>query len=400
MNNNDWIEQLQSTMEHHQEPVPDALWADIENRLPRRHKVIPQWLRYAAAAVVTGAVIGMGSLLLPTSHPIETSPALGKPVLAQTMETDSEALAAEVDPVNTRHATQTKPTTAQSHHMASSIPPSPSVQSSSQELTPTTTDTVKVEDPVQTCSGDTIRTQPRPASTRQEPLYASVKPVLSVTPVRQLRAVTVSFYATNQFPDFRGGKDYQYMIGPSDNINPQDTIPSETESKAHGPAQSPRRAQDECAEHHAPYSVGLSVSVPLSTRLALTSGLVYTWQKSDFSTSEQTLHYIGVPLGVTYTLWQWRFVNLYAIGAMQADFNVKASVKQRDRVGNLDIGKDRVLFSAMLGPGLQFNLNKDFGIYIEPTARFYFNNGSGVLNYFKDKPWNINFNAGLRLTLQ
>ena len=142
------------------------------------------------------------------------------------------------------------------------------------------------------------------------------------------------------------------------------------------------------------------MSVPLSTRLALTSGLVYTWQKSDFSTSEQTLHYIGVPLGVTYTLWQWRFVNLYAIGAMQADFNVKASVKQRDRVGNLDIGKDRVLFSAMLGPGLQFNLNKDFGIYIEPTARFYFNNGSGVLNYFKDKPWNINFNAGLRLTLQ
>ena len=64
-----------------------------------------------------------------------------------------------------------------------------------------------------------------------------------------------------------------------------------------------------------------------------------------------------------------------------------------------DTAKDRVQFSTMLGPGLQLNLNKDFGFYVEPTVRYYYNNGSAVLNYFKDQPWNINFNAGLRLTL-
>ena len=121
----------------------------------------------------------------------------------------------------------------------------------------------------------------------------------------------------------------------------------------------------------------MSVSVPLTDRFAVTSGIVYTRLKSDFSSGkgnrEQTLHYLGIPLGVTYSVWQWRFVNLYAIGGMQA---------------------------GMLGPGLQFNVTQDFGIYVEPTMRYYFNNGSDIENYFKDKPWNINLNAGLRLTLE
>lgn len=148
----------------------------------------------------------------------------------------------------------------------------------------------------------------------------------------------------------------------------------------------------------------MSVSVPLTDRLALTSGIVYTRLKSDFSSGagnqEQILHYLGVPLGATYSLWTWRFVNLYAIGGMQADFNIKATLKDPTQASNIKMTKDRVQFSGMLGPGLQFNVTRDFGIYVEPTARYYFNNGSSIENYFKDKPWNINLNAGLRLTIE
>ena len=165
----------------------------------------------------------------------------------------------------------------------------------------------------------------------------------------------------------------------------------------------PRKANNNNATHHAPYSLGMSVSVPLTNRFALTSGLVYTRLKSDFSRKakqEQTLHYLGVPLGATYSLWTWRFVNLYAIGGMQADFNIKATLKDPTRASNINISKDRVQFSGMLGPGLQFNVSHDFGIYVEPTARYYFDNGSAIDNYFKDKPWSINLNAGLRLTLE
>ena len=85
---------------------------------------------------------------------------------------------------------------------------------------------------------------------------------------------------------------------------------------------------------------------------------------------------------------------------MQADFNIKATLKDAVHASDINIAKDRVQFSGLLGPGLQFDITKDFGIYVEPTARYYFNNGSDIKNYFKDKPWNINLNAGLRLSLE
>lgn len=150
--------------------------------------------------------------------------------------------------------------------------------------------------------------------------------------------------------------------------------------------------------------MGLSVRLPLTDRLALTSGLVYTRLKSDFTSirkhREQTLHYLGIPLGVTYNVWGYKRFSIYAVGGVQADFNIKATLKQSFPECSLSIDKDRVQFSALVGPGLQLDVTKEFGIYVEPTARYYFDNGSNVDNYYKDMPWNLNFNAGLRLTLK
>ena len=60
MTDSDWIKQLQSMMERHEEPVGDDLWQDIEARLPEHQaskRVTPVWRRYAAAAAVAAAVI-------------------------------------------------------------------------------------------------------------------------------------------------------------------------------------------------------------------------------------------------------------------------------------------------------------------------------------------------------
>lgn len=402
MNDSDWTKQLQSMMDTHEEPVPDGLWNDIEARLPQHRKAMPVWLRYAAAAVVTGAVIGTATLLWPTSQTTEgVNPAQSS--VAQTVNESDEVAVAKAEPTSAQPIVQAQPSPmpvhlaaakAQDRHASVDEPSVEAQTAPTAEAAPTTARDTVTEQP----------DKPLPLVTpSEEPLYASATPSRTVAPVSQKTSVTVGFYATNQFPDLRGnGGDFECM--PSDtpynpNIDPQDSIPHETGNSAGRRAPHRVMPQDERVEHHAPYSLGVSVSIPLSARFALTTGLVYTRLKSDFSNREQTLHYIGVPLGATYSLWQWRFVNVYAIGGMQADFNVKATLRQQEHASDLHMGKDRVQFSAMLGPGLQFNLNKDFGIYIEPTARYYFNNGSDVLNYFKDKPWNINFNAGLRLTI-
>ena len=393
MTDNEWIKQLQSTMEGHEEPVPDGLWSAISGRLPRRRMKVPSWLRYAAAVAVAGVTIGAGTLLWNPSDSNRTA-APERPTITQDEDITPEAALVESMPESDERSVQSTPSSRLAHRPIAPIqrqsPPLPQ-----EEERQTNVD----EDPVQTVSSDTTTAQPRPVTTQQEPFHANTAISRPVAPTRQKRPITVGLYASNQFLDlsWNGSGDYMSyeVLDPS---SPVDSTQLEAGDNQ-GRRDAPHRIREEHVKHHAPYSLGVSVSIPLSGRLALTSGLVYTRLKSDFTTREQSLHYIGVPIGVTYSLWKWRFVNLYAIGGVQADFNVKATIKKNAEIMSHDIAKDRVQFSTMLGPGLQLNLNKNLGIYVEPTVRYYYNNGSAVLNYFKDKPWNINFNAGLRLSL-
>lgn len=415
MTDNDWIKQLQSMMERHEEPVGDDLWQDIEAKLPQRRKALPLWLRYATAAAVVGAVIGVGSLLWQSSDPIDsTSP--DQPTITQTVDVQHDVPVIEVDTPCDEKPVQSRATSPLAHHAMPLAQHQSDVQQSEATQASPSPDTSTTEEPVQTADRDTTTAQPsaprQPITAKEEPHFASATPNRAAAPSRQKQHFSVGFYAVNKFPNLKGNGHYpqDYYGWPPDpgqhysHDNDSITHGGEDAAMQQGRRYAPLKANSNNATHHAPYSLGMSVSVPLTDRFAVTSGIVYTRLKSDFSSGkgnrEQTLHYLGIPLGVTYSVWQWRFVNLYAIGGMQADFNIKATLKEPVLASDINIDKDRVQFSGMLGPGLQFNVTRDFGIYVEPTMRYYFNNGSDIENYFKDKPWNINLNAGLRLTLE
>lgn len=415
MTDNDWIKQLQSMMERHEEPVGDDLWQDIEAKLPQRRKALPLWLRYATAAAVVGAVIGVGSLLWQSSDPIDsTSP--DQPTITQTVDVQHDVPVIEVDTPCDEKPVQSRATSPLAHHAMPLAQHQSDVQQSEATQASPSPDTSTTEEPVQTADRDTTTAQPsaprQPITAKEEPHFATNTTPKRTTPSRQKQPISVGFYAVNKFPNLKGNGHYpqDYYGWPPDpgqhysHDNDSITHGGEDAAMQQGRRYAPLKANSNNATHHAPYSLGMSVSVPLTDRFAVTSGIVYTRLKSDFSSGkgnrEQTLHYLGIPLGVTYSVWQWRFVNLYAIGGMQADFNIKATLKEPVLASDINIDKDRVQFSGMLGPGLQFNVTRDFGIYVEPTMRYYFNNGSDIENYFKDKPWNINLNAGLRLTLE
>lgn len=415
MTDNDWIKQLQSMMEHHEEPVGDDLWQDIEARLPQQRKALPLWLRYTAAAAVAGAVIGAGSLLWRTSDTIDsTSP--DQATITQTTDEQHDVTVFEADAASDEKSVQSRRTMPPAHHTMPLAHHQYAAQQSEGTQASPSPETNTTEEPVRTADRDTTTAQPsaprQPITAKEEPHFASATPKRAAAPSRQKQPISIGFYAVNKFPNLKGRKYLDgYSGGVADPSIPgyglYDSIPHGSGDDAAmnpGRQYAPLKANNNHATHHAPYSLGMSVSVPLTDRLALTSGIVYTRLKSDFPSGkgnrEQMLHYLGVPLSATYSLWRWRFVNLYAIGGMQADFNIKATLKDPTLASDISITKDRVQFSGMLGPGLQFNVSRGFGIYVEPTARYYFNNGSGVENYFKDKPWNINLNAGLRLTLQ
>lgn len=162
---------------------------------------------------------------------------------------------------------------------------------------------------------------------------------------------------------------------------------------------------EEKTRHHRPISMGLSAQFGLAKRLALTTGVVYSNLRSDYiyemggTTLErnQVLHYVGVPVEVVYTVWSKYGLSAYATAGAQADFCVKATLKSEGVKKSID--KDRVQFSTLVGVGVQYNFIPSVGVYVEPTLKYYFDNGSDVENAFKDRPTNIGFQFGLRYNI-
>ena len=167
-----------------------------------------------------------------------------------------------------------------------------------------------------------------------------------------------------------------------------------------------QRNQQGNAKHHAPVSVGLQVAFGIAPRLSLSTGLVYTRTSSDFYpyapssnyNVHQVLHYVGIPVGLNYEFWQSGGFHAYVMAGAEADYNVKNDTEE-EGVKKENAKRDRVQFSGKASLGAQYDITPKVGLYIEPGAKYYFDNGSHVENTFKDKKLNFNLQFGLRLNL-
>lgn len=211
-----------------------------------------------------------------------------------------------------------------------------------------------------------------------------------------------------------GGSKWQFGVGTSGNmtrysstigimpVRYSDVAMAQGSSNAYFSAEPLQRDCKETTKHDMPVSFGATVSYALNDRLALTSGLVYTLATSSFehgmpssaSKDEQTLHYVGIPLTASYTIWSNSWLKTYVNAGGQADFNVLAKVETEGHT--TDIDKDRVQLSVGAAAGVQLNVIKQVGVYVEPGMRYYFDNGSNVQTVFKEHPCNFSLQMGLR----
>ena len=167
-----------------------------------------------------------------------------------------------------------------------------------------------------------------------------------------------------------------------------------------------QRKQQVNAKHHVPVSVGLQVAFGIAPRLSLSTGLVYTRTSSDFYpyapssnyNVHQVLHYVGIPVGLNYEFWQSGGFHAYVMAGAEADYNVKNDTEE-EGVKKENAKRDRVQLSGKASLGAQYDITPKVGLYIEPGAKYYFDNGSHVENTFKDKKLNFNLQFGLRFNL-
>lgn len=167
-------------------------------------------------------------------------------------------------------------------------------------------------------------------------------------------------------------------------------------------------------EHHLPIRIGLSVAYALTDRLSISSGLTYTRLSSDIKDAsreskyigEQRLHYVGIPVNVSYKVASSRWISLYGTAGVLAEKCVSGTTDEGYVENNTmkytnthDISSKPLQMSINAGVGIQFDLIDNVGIYAEPGLSYYFDDGSALQTIYKEKPLNFNLNVGVRFKL-
>lgn len=167
-------------------------------------------------------------------------------------------------------------------------------------------------------------------------------------------------------------------------------------------------------EHHLPIRIGLSVAYALTDRLSISSGLTYTRLSSDIKDAsreskyigEQRLHYVGIPVNVSYKVASSRWISLYGTAGVLAEKCVSGTTDEGYVENNTmkytntqDISSKPLQMSVNAGVGIQFDFIDNVGIYAEPGLSYYFDDGSVLQTIYKEKPLNFNLNVGVRFKL-
>lgn len=158
-------------------------------------------------------------------------------------------------------------------------------------------------------------------------------------------------------------------------------------------------------KHHQPISVGMQVGFHLLPKLKLSTGLVYTKVSSDFisgvsdtrTVSTQDLHYIGIPLNLSYSVWEYKGLHTYVTAGGEGAVNIKNHTETDGEVK--ESKRDKMQWSTNASVGIQYDFIPQLGVYVEPGMKYYFDNGSQIENIFKGKKLNFNIQFGLRFNV-
>ncbi len=165
--------------------------------------------------------------------------------------------------------------------------------------------------------------------------------------------------------------------------------------------------------HYQPVRAGVSALWNITGRLALETGLTYSLLMSDISSGtdldyyrmNQTLHYIGIPLNLNFSMWRNKRFNIYLSGGGLAEkcvygnSRIDYAIDSDRKVGENERIRIRPLqWSANASAGAEVRFTDFAGFYIEPGVSYFFDNGSFVENIYKEKPFNFNFKFGIRFS--
>lgn len=170
---------------------------------------------------------------------------------------------------------------------------------------------------------------------------------------------------------------------------------------------------DRRVRHRLPVHAGASIAYRINDRVSVETGIAYSYLSADihegsdsyYFAGEQSLHYVGIPVGVRVRAMSWKNFDIYVGAGFEADKCVSGALKKsyvingqtRDD-GHESISIRPLQWSVNAGAGVQYNISSMVGIYAEPGLSYYFDNGSNIETIYSEKPLNFNLNIGLRVS--
>lgn len=447
----DWTDTLKQKMAGYEERPSDELWAALSEKAglqESRRKVLPVWFwgLSAAAALMAGifVVTKVNDKSVNALGGITADVAVSEPVDAEVIDAEvpesvertlAEDLAevksaesvslADVAVGRNQDATkvgikqEVKARKAKSALIAEAVPVESSVSAVTEDVTSVDIEEYAAEFPSEnhdareaaTVESDTVE-QSEPAMSWDE--------YLKETPSEKARARRSGGFSAGILAggavggNTSGSKPTAMVMGANPlaaGVTKTDWI--DKDSKASAIVYNQPEVQEEYS-HKIPVKVGLTARYNITGRLGVETGLTYSILSSsvkignsetgkNWSTGSQTLHYLGIPLNISFNILNSRYVNIYVTGGGMMEKSISGSIKtdeyvdgKFDRTLTTNISPKGLQWSVNAAAGIQANILPQLGFFVEPGVSHHFKNSSRVRSIYTDKPTDFSLGFGLR----
>lgn len=170
--------------------------------------------------------------------------------------------------------------------------------------------------------------------------------------------------------------------------------------------------------HKMPVKIGASIRYDFNKFLGIESGLTYSFLSSDLKTGEegavsswskgvQSMHYLGIPLNLSFNIFSSRYFNAYVTAGGLMEKCVRGSLKTDEYLdgkyhgsSSTTLKQKGLQWSVNGAAGIQVNILPQLGLYMEPGVSHHFSNNSKVRTIYSDKPTDFSLSFGLRYTIR
>ena len=421
----DWTDTLKQKMAGYEERPSDELWAALSEKAglqESRRKVIPVWFwgLSAAAALMAGifVVTKVNDKSVNALGGITADVAVSEPVVADVAVERKQ----EVAKVGIKQMVKARK--AKSALIAEAVPVESRVGTGVVEDSAESADTSVLEnkdvDDVPVESSVSAVAENVTSVNAEEQAAMSWDEYLKETPSEKARARRSGGFSAGILAggavggNTSGSKPTAMVMGANPlaaGVTKTDWI--DKDSKASAIVYNQPEVQEEYS-HKIPVKVGLTARYNITGRLGVETGLTYSILSSsvktgnsetgkNWSTGSQTLHYLGIPLNISFNILNSRYVNIYVTGGGMMEKSISGSIKTDEYVDGkfartltTKISPKGLQWSVNAAAGVQANILPQLGFFVEPGVSHHFKNGSRVRSIYTDKPTDFSLGFGLR----